>query len=280
MIAVLGTGLLGAGFTRALRKQGEHVQVWNRTAARAKALEADGAIAFADVADAVRGASRIHLTLTDDAAVDATLAAAALASGALVINHSTTSTAGAIARTAAWQARGVTYIHAPVFMGPQNAAESTGLMLISGDREVVARVRPLVAPMTGKLIDLGPRVDAAAAFKLMGNLFLMAFTAGIADMLGLARAMGVPAAEAATLFDHFNPGVTVAARAKRMVDAVYDPPSWELAMARKDARLMEAEAQGKVALALLPALAARMDDVIAQGLGHCDWTVIAKDYLG
>ena len=48
--------------------------------------------------------------------------------------------------------------------------------------------------------------------------------------------------DGATLFEHFNPGTSVGARAKRMIDAAYDHASWELAMARKDARLMQAEA--------------------------------------
>ncbi|MDQ3369268.1 MAG: NAD(P)-binding domain-containing protein, partial [Myxococcota bacterium] len=216
------------------------------------------------------------------AAVDAVLAAAApgLERGALICDHSTTSTAGVRERTARWPASGVTYLHAPVFMGPLNAAASTGLMLVSGDREVVARATPLLATMTGKLVDLGPRVDAAAAFKLLGNLLLMALTAGCADLLALAKAMGVPPAEAATLFDHFNPGATIGGRMKRMLDGSYEAPSWELAMARKDARLMEGEAAaGNVALAVLPAIAARMDAVIAEGHGAHDWTVIAKDFV-
>jgi 3-hydroxyisobutyrate dehydrogenase len=51
-------------------------------------------------------------------------------------------------------------------------------------------------------------------------------------------------------------------------------------MARKDARLIDAEARrGNVALALLPGIAARMDEVIAQGFGGADWTVIAKDFV-
>ena len=280
MIAVLGTGLLGSGFARALLRKDQAVVVWNRTAAKARALEADGAVAVDAVADAVRNALRIHVVLTDDAAVDATLAAAKLAPGAFVIDHSTTSTRGALHRTRRWGDAGVTYLHAPVFMGPQNALESTGLMLVSGDAAVIDRARPLLAPMTGKLVELGPRVDAAAAFKLMGNLFLMAMTAGIADMLGLAKAMGVPAKEAATLFDHFNPAGSIPARAKRMVDREFDAPSWELAMARKDARLMQNElALGDVATPLLPAIAARMDQVLAEDLGDKDWTVIAQDFV-
>src|SRR6185369_12437277 len=57
MIAFLGTGLLGSGFVRALRGRGEAVNVWNRTAEKAKALEAHGAKAFGDPAEAVRGAA-------------------------------------------------------------------------------------------------------------------------------------------------------------------------------------------------------------------------------
>ena len=60
--------------------------------------------------------------------------------------------------------------------------------------------------MTGKLVDLGERPDARAAFKLIGNLFLMCMTAGLADMLALAQALDVAPADAATLFEHFNPG--------------------------------------------------------------------------
>jgi 3-hydroxyisobutyrate dehydrogenase len=253
------------------------VQVWNRTPERALALEAEGAKAFADAAEAVRGAERVHIVVSDDAAVESVLAAARLESGALVIDHTTTSTAGARARTARTD---ITYVHAPVFMGPQNALESTGMMMLSGERARVERVKPLVASMTGKVIDFGERVDAAAAFKLMGNTFLMAFTAGIADMLGLAKACGIAPEAAAGLFEHFNPGSFTQARARRMAAGEFAQPSWELAMARKDARLVDAETKAaQVSLTVLPAVAAKMDAMIERGHAHDDWSVIAKDYL-
>lgn len=280
MITVLGTGLLGSGFARSLLRAGEAVHVWNRSPAKAHALEAHGARAFADPAAAIADASRIHLVLADDAAVDSVLTAARVPAGAFVIDHSTTSTAGALERTERWRAAGVTYLHAPVFMGPQNALDRTGLILLSGDRTIVARAQPLLAPLTGKVVDLGERVDAAAAFKLLGNLFLMMLTTGCSEMLGLAKALGVAPREAAALFEHFNPGAAVAARMSRMIDAPYAQPSWELAMARKDARLMQAEADAAgVSLAMLPALAARMDELIAAGHGNADWTIIARDFL-
>jgi 3-hydroxyisobutyrate dehydrogenase len=280
MIAFFGMGLLGSNFVHALRRRGEDVHVWSRTAAKAAALEAEGARAFADPADAARGATRVHLTLTDDAVVDDVLERArpGLASGVVLVDHSTTSTQGVLARIARWAERGITFVHAPVFMAPQNARDATGIMMISGPRSVVDAMRPVLSPMTGKLVDLGERPDAAAAFKLLGNLFLICMTTGLAEMLALAKALEVPPRDAAALFEQFNPGVTISARIKRMLDASFASPSWELTMARKDARLMlDAAAAAGVPLAVLPAIAARMDAVIAEGHGAEDWTVIAKD---
>ncbi len=279
MIAFFGMGLLGSNFVRALRRRGEDVQVWNRTYERAAALEADGARAFRDAAEAARGATRVHLTLTDDAVVDAVLEQArpGLSASAVIVDHSTTTPQGALARIARWRERGITFVHAPVFMGPQNARESTGIMMISGARDVVEAMRPVLAPMTGKLVELGERPDAASAFKLLGNSFLIGMTAALADMLGLAKALHVPAGDAAGLFDFFNPGGTIPGRVKRMVDGAFADPSWELRMARKDARLMmEAAAAAGVPFIALPGIAERMDAAIAEGHGEQDWTVIAK----
>ena len=133
MIAFLGTGLLGANFTRALLKKGEKVNVWNRTADKAKALEVYGAKAFEQVTEAVKGASRIHLTVSDDQAVDDVLEKAAngFDPGVIIIDHTTTSSPGAARRSAFWKNKGYTYIHAPVFMGPPNALDGTGVMLVS-----------------------------------------------------------------------------------------------------------------------------------------------------
>ena len=282
MIAFFGMGLLGSNFVRALRRRGEEVHVWNRTHDRAAALEAEGARAFQDPAEAARSAARVHLTLTDDAVVDAVLEQArpGFTQSTVIVDHSTTSTQGALARVARWRERGITFVHAPVFMAPQNARDSTGIMLISGPRAVVDPLRPVLSPMTGKLLDLGERPDAASAFKLLGNLFLICMTGGIVDMLALAKALEVPAAEAASLFDHFNPGVLIPGRAKRIVEASFADPSWELKMARKDARLMlEAASKGEVTLEYLPLIARVMDRFIARGDARRDWTVIASGAL-
>lgn len=282
MQAFLGIGLLGSNFVRALIRQGEEVHIWNRTGAKAKALESEGAKPFPEAADAVKGVHIIHLTLKDDQTVDEVLAAAnaGLSPGAVIIDHTTTSVAGAIQRTKDWKARGFIYLHAPVFMGPQNALESTGVMMVSGDQAVIHDLEPILAKMTGKVMNFGPQEGKAAGIKLIGNLFLMAITGGLSDALALAKAADISVEDIETLFQSWNPGSMVPARLKRMTSGKFDKPSWELAMARKDARLMIEEAQkGGNSLTVIPAMAALMDHWIKNGHGSNDWTVIAHDNI-
>jgi len=281
-IAFLGTGLLGANFTKALLAKGESLQVWNRTVGKARALEAFGAHVFEHPADAVKGAERIHITLSDDASVDAVLAqaAAGMAPGTILFDHTTTSREGAIARTRDWGAKGLVYIHAPVFMGPSNALDSSGFMLISEDAALTRRVSPWLSAMTGKLLDLGHHPGKAAGVKLLSNLFLLTLTGGLSDMLSLAKSMDLTGQDIATLFESFNPGAAAPGRLKRLVAANYDEPSWELQMARKDARLMmEAAAKGGRPLVLVPRIAGEMDRFLEKGFAHKDWSIIVSENL-
>jgi 3-hydroxyisobutyrate dehydrogenase len=280
MKAFLGMGLLGSNFVKAMIKKGDEVQVWNRTKEKAKALEADGANAFDNVAEAVKGAATIHLTLKDDDTVDEVLSLASegFEPGVIIIDHTTTSAKGAVDRTAAWKTKGFTYLHAPVFMGPQNALESTGNMLVSGDQEVIRKVEPELSKMTGKLINFGATEGKAAGMKLTGNLFLLTLTAGIADTLTFAKALGIPAGDVSALFDSWNPAAAMPSRLKRITTGNFTQPSWELNMARKDAGLMlAAAAQENTKLSLIPAIADLMDQWIDKGHGNDDWSVIAKD---
>jgi len=280
MIAFIGMGHLGSNFVKAMLKKGEQVQVWNKTASKAKALEAFGAKAFDQVTDAVKGASRIHLTLKDDDTVNEILekASAGFEPGVIIIDHTTTSAAGAAERTEAWKKRGYTYLHAPVFMGPQNALESTGTMLVSGDQELIAKVQPELAKMTGKVMNFGTENNKAAGMKLIGNLLLIALTAGVADALALGKAQHISPDDIATLLESWNPGAMIPMRLKKITSNTFDQPTWELNMARKDARLMmEGAKNGGTKLMAIPAIATEMDRWIEKGHGHDDWTVIAKD---
>ncbi len=272
-IAFLGTGLMGAGFVRRLLAEGHSVAVWNRSPARAQALQAEGATAFADAADAVRGADRVHLSLADDASVDAVLEPLAAAIGATswIIDHTTTATTPTAERAARWAARGRRFVHAPVFMGPGNAQEGTGLMLLSGDRARCDELSPMLARMTGKVVWMGEAPERAASFKLFGNLTLIGMAGVLGDVARLAHSVGIAPADAMGLFAHFNPGQSLPARAAKVAAGPYEPASFEVAMARKDVRLMIEEAKRHdVDLAVMPAVMALFDAAIARGEGAMD----------
>jgi 3-hydroxyisobutyrate dehydrogenase-like beta-hydroxyacid dehydrogenase len=278
-IAYLGTGLLGSGFVEAALGRGDRVTVWNRSREKAEALAAFGAQVAHTPADAVRGAERVHLVLKDDAVVDEVFGALrpGLEAGAVVIDHSTTQPALTAARAERLAADGIAYLHAPVFIGPAAARKGQGSIYVSGPADAYARVEHALASQAETVRYLGERPDLAAAYKLMGNAFLIGLGGLIADVLTIGAGCEVPATDALQLLDAFNPANVVRNRGLKMSQGDFSA-SFELVMARKDIRLMM-EAAGARPLAMLPSLAARMDEVIAQGHGADDFGVIARDAL-
>lgn len=274
-IALLGTGLLGSAMARRLLRQGNSVTVWNRTDAKARALQEDGAVVADSPAAAVKDADHVHIVLSEDAVVDPILDQIVPALGArtIVVDHSTTLPEGTKARADRMRTRGVRFLHAPVFMSPQMAAEGGGVMLISGPRAEYDEVRLELEAMTGDAWYLGERPDLAAAYKLFGNAMLFAVNGGLADIFTMARANGIDPLGSLDLFNHFQLMSGIPVRGQRMATGNTSPASFELTMARKDVRLMTEAARGG-RLLVLPAIGARMDEVIAEGRGDHDLAAI------
>jgi 3-hydroxyisobutyrate dehydrogenase len=269
-IAFLGTGLLGAAFAEAAAARGDTVTAWNRTAAKAQALARFGVKSAASPAEAVRGASRVHLVLRDDAVVDEVIAAArpGLAAGAILLDHTTTRPDLTAARAKRLRAEGLDYLHCPVFMGPAAARQAQGSMMVAGPRALFERVEADLAKMTARLEFLGERADLAAAHKLFGNTVIIGLVAIMADVLSIARSSGVDPQAAIDRLRALDLNAMVARRGVAMAKGDFTP-SFELAMARKDVGLMLETAEG-APLAALPAIAARMDELIAAGHGGKD----------
>jgi 3-hydroxyisobutyrate dehydrogenase-like beta-hydroxyacid dehydrogenase len=160
-------------------------------------------------------------------------------------------------------------------MGPPAARSAQGLMLATGPRALFEGVRADLARMTGRLDYMGERTDLAAVNKLLGNAMIIGISAVMADILTLAKACGVDAEDAVRLLGALDMNAIVARRGTSMVARDFTP-SFELAMARKDVQLM-LEASGKLPMAVLPAIAVRMDQLIAAGHGAKDASVLAVD---
>jgi 3-hydroxyisobutyrate dehydrogenase len=276
-IAFLGTGLLGGAFAEAAAKRGDMVIAWNRSPDKVLALAQFGVKSATTPDEAVRGASRVHLVLKDDAVVDDVIAAASsgLAPETILIDHSTTLPSLTAERARRLEVQGVKYLHCPVFMGPAAARNAQGSMMVAGPRALFERVKPDLAKMTGRLEYMGERTDLAAVNKLFGNAMIIGITAMTADILTMAEASSVNAEDAVKLLGLLDLNAMVATRGANMARGNF-AASFELAMARKDVRLM-LETAGDRPMAALPAVAARMDRLIAAGHGAKDVSAIAID---
>ncbi len=276
-IAFLGAGLLGAAFAEAAAKRGDTVSVWNRSPDKALALVPFGVKAAATPAEAVQGATRVHLVLKDDAVVDAVIAAARpmLAPNAVLLDHTTTLPELTAARAARLAAQGIAYLHCPVFMGPPAARSAQGSMMVAGPRALFERVQAELAAMTTRLEYMGERADLAAVNKLFGNAMIIGVSALMADILTMAKATGVDPQSAVKLLGMLDLNAMVAGRGVNMARGNF-AASFELTMARKDVRLM-LETAGDRPMAALPAIAARMDQLIAQGHGALDASALGID---
>lgn len=276
-LAFLGTGLLGGAFAEAAAKRGDTVVAWNRSPDKAQALAQFGVTAAASPAEAVQGASRVHLILKDDAVVEEVIAAArpGLAADAVLIDHSTTLPALTTERSERLRAAGIAYLHCPVFMGPPAARKALGSMLAAGPRAVFERVQGDLERMTGRLDYLGERPDLAAVYKLFGNAMFIGAWAVMADVFAMAKAGDVAPEDVVKLLGMIDLNAVVAIRGKSMAKGDF-VPTFELSMARKDLGLMLEMADG-LPMAALPAIAARMDALIAAGYGDRDAGVLAVD---
>jgi 3-hydroxyisobutyrate dehydrogenase len=275
-IAFLGTGLLGSALAEAAAKRGDQIIAWNRTADKARALEQFGVAVAATPADAVRGAQRVHMVLKDDAVVEDVIAALrpGLDPATIIVDHTTNQPALTADRAKRLNAEGVRYIHCPVFIGPAAARQAQGTILASGPKTLFDEIHEALSRMAERVEYFGERPDLAAVYKLCGNGFIIGIAAVVADVLAVAASSGVPGEDALKVVEYFNPAGVITGRGRSMIAKKFEP-SFELAMARKDVRLM-IETAAKRPLSTLPGMAARMDALIAEGYGTSDLAVIGS----
>ncbi len=278
-IAFLGTGLLGSAFVEAAVARGDSITVWNRTADKARALAPLGVRVAESPADAVHDAGRVHLVLRDDAVVNEVidLLRPSLQPSTVIVDHTTTQPALTAERARRLAADGVRYLHCPVFIGPAAARTGNGTILVAGSPQDFVDVQRALERMAEHVRFVGERPDIAAAHKLMGNCYILGLAALVSDVMAIGRGADVSPHDALELLGTFNAESIIAGRGRKMANADFDA-SFELTMARKDIRLM-IETAGSYPLAMLPALADRMDRVLADGHGADDFSVIARDVV-
>jgi 2-hydroxy-3-oxopropionate reductase len=191
-IAFLGTGLMGTPMAGRLARAGYLLTVWNRDGAKAKALEAHGAIVAQSPAEAVRGADVVFTMLTDGNVVGQVLFGAgvadALTEGAIVVDMS--SIAPPVARTHAARLaeKGIRHIDAPVSGGVVGAEAGTLAIMAGGDADVVESLTDIFAVL-GRVTHVGPS-GAGQVCKLANQQIVAVSIGAVAEAMILVEAGG------------------------------------------------------------------------------------------
>jgi 3-hydroxyisobutyrate dehydrogenase len=177
---------------RSLLRAGHEVSVWNRTAAKAEPLGADGATVAGTPAAAVAGAEVVVVMLFDTDAVLGVLAeAAAGAPDAVWLQTSTIGPAGTERVAALAAGLGLTVVDAPV-LGTKGPAEQGKLVaLLAGDAAAIETARPVIEGYSARAVLAGSGLGDASALKLACNAYIATLTAAIGQSIALARALGV-----------------------------------------------------------------------------------------
>jgi 2-hydroxy-3-oxopropionate reductase len=191
-IAFLGLGLMGLPMARRLARAGYPLTVWNRDAAKAKPLEAEGAVVAASATDAVRDADIVFTMMTNGDVVGTVLfdsgVAAAMKKDAVLID--TSSIAPSIARdhSARLAAIGIKHLDAPVSGGVVGADAGTLAIMAGGDVDVVADLADVFAVL-GRVTHVGS--SGAGQVCKLANQQIVAVTIGaVAEAMILVQAGG------------------------------------------------------------------------------------------
>ncbi|WP_335933165.1 NAD(P)-dependent oxidoreductase [Streptomyces sp. PTD5-9] len=279
VVAVLGTGIMGAGMARSLLRAGLPVRVWNRTRSRAVPLAVDGAVVADTAAEAVRGADVLLTMLTDGSAVAEALTEASpgLSAGQVLLQSSTVgpeATAG-LARRAA--DLGLVYLDAPVSGSREPAEQGALTVLVSGPSGARATVRPVLDAIGRRTVWVGEEPGAASRLKLVVNAWVISMVNNVAECLVLAEGLGV---DPRAFLDVVKGGPLDSGYLRSKSAAVLSgdlAPSFALSTALKDTRLiLDAAERAGVRLDLAAASADRFER--AEAAGHGGEDMIATYY--
>ncbi len=209
-VALLGLGTMGRGMAANLLQAGFPLAVYNRTAAKAEALAAQGARVAASPAETAKGAQVVLAMLADDAASRAMWtgpdgALAAAEKDAVLVEASTVSPAWIAELSAMAAARGLALLDAPV-TGSRTQSEAGQLsFLVGGSEAALAAATPVLEAMSKEIVHLGPS-GSGGKMKLVNNFLCGVQIASLAEAIAWLERSGLDRDKALDILKRGAPG--------------------------------------------------------------------------
>lgn len=280
-VAVLGTGIMGAGMTRSMLREGLAVTVWNRSPKRAAPLAEDGATVAGSAAEAVAGADVVVTMLFDTDAAASVMAEAAghMREGAVWLQAGTVGIEGIERLHRLAQQEGIAFLDAPM-LGTRAPAENGALVVLaSGRSSLRGVVDPVLDAIGSRTQWVGEAVGDASKLKLAVNAWIGVMVNGVAQSIALAQGLGLdPAQFLAAVAGQAVDSPYVQTKGKAMI-ADEHPVSFGLDGVIKDTDLiLDALHSAGVDATLATAVRARLAAASAAGYGSADMSAAVHGY--
>ena len=282
-IAFIGLGNMGTPMAQHLVRAGHNVIVWNRTAAKAEPLKADGVKVASSLAEAAAGAEIAITMLADDHAVESSVLHSNtvidnLPKGATHISMSTISVALSRRLAEEHAKRGQQYISAPVFGRPDAAAGGKLFIAAAGDKLAMERCLPVLEALGQKVTIIGEKPEMANVVKLSGNFLIATVIESLGEAIALARKYDIdPHAYVDFLTGSLFSAPIYKTYGSIIAGEKYSPPGFKLRLGLKDVRLALAAAEGVDApLPIASLIRDHMLTAISRGMDELDWSSTAK----
>lgn len=275
-VALFGTGIMGSGMARSMRRAGIDVRAWNRTREHAEPLAADGVTIAESPADAMAGADTLVTMLYDADAVAGVVERLDGPAGALWLQTSTVGIDGAERLAGLAAERGWSYVDAPVLGTKAPAEQGTLVVLASGPDEARARAAPVFDAIGSRTLWVGP-AGTGSRLKLVVNAWVQAITVATAQSVTMARGLGVdPALFLRSVEGTPTDSPYAHVKGAAVIDGEY-PASFSVTGAAKDAGLIAAAARAAgIDPTLADAVAALFGRAEDAGHGAEDMAAVAR----
>ncbi len=194
-VGFVGLGRMGLGMSRNLLKAGFPLMVWNRTAARAEPLVAEGAQLAATPAELAGGSDIIITCVSDTPDVEAVILGPGgilegARPGSLVIDCSTISPSASRELAARLAGHGIGMLDAPVSGGSEGAAKGTLSIMVGGSEADFRRALPVLQAMGANINHMGDH-GSGQTTKLMNQILVVGNALAMSEALLFGQASGI-----------------------------------------------------------------------------------------
>ena len=227
-LAFLGLGVMGYPMAGHLQKAGHSVTVYNRNPEKsAKWVAMYGGLSAATPREAAQGADIVMMCVGNDNDVRSVIygadgALAGLASGAVLVDHTTASADVAREVDAAATKAGKHFIDAPVSGGQAGAENGKLTIMCGGDQHAFDRVKDVLA-LYAKAVTLMGASGAGQLTKMVNQICIAGLVQALSEGLAFAQKAGI---DAKLVLDVISKGAAqswqMENRGATMVDGKFD----------------------------------------------------------